>query len=237
MADIKRALDLVSKYQDPDSEKMKGWDWRPLNDVQEELGGMREIPGHVEDFGAFMDEMARKAATKGLEPRDLIKAYAITRSSIQRRSQTVDKVRAAGLDLHPSVTGSVRPEGAMAEWLKTPMGQRYLDAAEVGKVDQEAVDHAQRVMKPFGMNAETQALPWAAQNLSDKHKVVSDMVKRALSSDSPVAEWRDFGKKLHGIGTAKAGFVASMLGRGDQPTLDARQVILHSPIWSLSGSI
>lgn len=228
MADIKRALDLVSKYQDPNSEKMKGWDWRPLKDVQEELGGMREIPGHVEDFGAFMDEMARKAATKGLEPRDLIKAYAITRSSIQRRSQTADRVRAAGLDLHPGITGSVRPEGAMAEWLKTPMGQRYLDAAEVGKVDQEAVDHAQSVMKPFGLNAEAQALPWAAKNLSDKHKVVSDMVKRALSSDSPVAEWRDFGKKLHGIGTAKAGFVASMLGRGDQPTLDARQVILQT---------
>lgn len=225
---VKRALDLVSGYQDPPSEKMKGFDWRPLKDVQDELGGLGEIPGHVEDFGAFMDEMARKAATVGLSPRDLIKAYAISRSSIQRRSQTADRVRAAGLDLHPSVTGSVRPEGAMAEWLKSQMGQRYLDAAEVGKVDPEAVAHAQKVMKPFGLNAETQALPWAAENLADKHKAVSDMVKRALSSDSPVAEWREFGNKLHGIGTAKAGFVASMLGRGDQPTLDARQVILQT---------
>ena len=228
MADIKRALDLVSKYQDPPSKKMEGFDWRPLRDVQEDLGGMKEIPGHVEDFGAFMDQMARKAATVGLEPRDLIKAYAITRSSIQRRSQTADKVRSAGLDLPAGTTSSIRPEGAMAEWLKSPMGQRYLDAAEVGKVDQEAVDHAQRVMKPFGLNAETQALPWAAIHLSDKHKVVSDMVKRAISKDSPVAEWRAFGKGLHGIGTAKAGFVASMLGRGDQPTLDARQVILQT---------
>ena len=225
---VKRALDLVSGYQDPPSKKMQGFDWRPLRDVQEDLGGMQEIPGHVEDFGAYMDEMARKAATSGLSPRDLIKAYAITRSSIQRRSQTADKVRAAGLDLHPSVTGSIRPEGAMAEWLKSKMGQRYLDAAEVGKVDPEAVAHAQKVMKPFGLNAETDALPWAAENLHDKHKVVSDMVKRAVSQDSPVAEWREFGKGLRGIGTAKAGFAASMLGRGDQPTLDARQVVLQT---------
>lgn len=228
MADVKRALDLVSKYQDPDSPKMKGWDWRPLRDVQEELGGIPSIPGHVEDFGSFMDEMARKAAGPGLSPRDLIKAYAITRSSIQRRSQDVERLRASGLDLPASATGQIRPEGAMAEWLKSPTGQRYLDAAEIGKVDQDAVAHAQSVMKPFGLNAESQALPWAAQNLHDKHKTVSDMVKRAVSGDSPVAEWREFGKKLHGIGTAKAGFVASMLGRGDQPTLDARQVILQT---------
>lgn len=228
MSDVKRALDLVSKYQDPDSHKMKGWDWRPLQDVKEQLGGIPSIPGHVEDFGAFMEEMARKASGPGLSPRDLIKAYAITRSSIQRRAQDAERLRAAGLDLPTGASGQVRPEGAMAEWLKGPMGQRYLDAAEVGKVDQDAVAHAQRVMKPFGLNAEEQSLPWAAQNLSDKHKDVSDMVRRALSNDSPVAEWREFGKKLHGIGTAKAGFVASMLGRGDQPTLDARQVILQT---------
>lgn len=228
MADIKKAMDLVSKYQDPPSKKMQGFDWRKLRDVQEDLGGLDEIPSHVEDFGAYMDDMARKAATVGLSPRDLIKAYAITRSSIQRRSQKADRLRESGLELPPSATGNIRPEGAMAEWLKTKMGQRYLDAAEMGKVDQEAVAHAQQVMKPFGINTELQALPWAAQNLHDKHKIVSDMVKRAISGNSPVAEWREFGKGLSGIGTAKAGFAASMLGRGDQPTLDARQVVLQT---------
>lgn len=225
---VKKALSKVAQYQDPPSQKMQGFDWRPLRDVDEELGGMREIPSHVEDFGAYMDEMARKAATTGLSPRELIKAYAITRSSIQRRSQTVDKLRKSGLYLPPDATGSIRPEGAMAEWLKSPMGQRYLDSAEIGKVDQEAVAHAQKVMKPFGLDAETDALPWAAENLHNKHGIVSDMVKRAVSDDSPIAEWREFGKGLRGIGTAKAGFVASMLGRGDQPTFDARQINLHT---------
>jgi hypothetical protein len=228
MADTKKAMDLVSKYQDPPSNKMQGFDWRKLRDVQEDLGGMTEIPSHVEGFGAYMDEMARKAATTGLSPRELIKAYAITRSSIQRRSQSVDKLRESGLQLPQGATGSIRPEGAMAEWLKSPMGQRYLDAAEMGKVDQEAVEHAQNVMKPFGLYAERDALPWAANNLHDKHEVVSDMIKRAVSGNSPIAEWREFGKGLRGIGTAKAGFAASMLGRGDQPTLDARQVILQT---------
>lgn len=229
MADsIKKALDLVSKYKDPESAKMKGWDWRPLRDVREDLEGLPEIPSHVENFGAFMDETARRAATTGLTPRDLIKAYVITRSSIQRRAQTADKVRAAGLDLPPGTTGQVRPEGAMGEWLHSPMGQRYLDAAERGKVDEEAVAHAQQVMKPFGLNAESDALPWAVLHLGPRHKEVSALVARALKKQSTPEEWRNFSQGLRGIGTAKAGFVASMLGRGDQPTLDARQVILQT---------
>jgi hypothetical protein len=225
---VKRAMDLVSKYQDPPSEKMKGFDWRPLKDVQESLGGLPEIPSHVEKFGSFMDETARRAATKGLEPRDLLKAYLITRSSIQRRAQDVDRIRASGLDLPKGMTGTIRPEGAMGEWLMSPMGQRYLNAAERGKVDEEAVAHAQQVMKPFGLSAESQALPWAAQNLPGRHKEVSELVSRALNGKSDPAEWRNFSKGLHGIGTAKAGFTASLLGRGDQPTLDARQVILQT---------
>ncbi|UOF80306.1 type I restriction enzyme [Caudoviricetes sp.] len=225
---VKRALDMVSGYQDPVSPKMKDWAWRPLKDVREELGGLHEIPSHVEKFGEFMDETARRAVKGGLTPRDLIKAYAITRSSIQRRAQTADKVRAAGLDLPPDMTGQIRPEGAMGEWLHSPMGQRYLDQAELGKVDEEAVANAQQVMKPFGLNAEMDALPWAVLHLGPRHKEVSDLVARALKKHSSPEEWRNFSKDLRGIGTAKAGFVASMLGRGDQPTLDARQVILQT---------
>ena len=44
---VKRAMDLVSHYQDPPSEKMKGFDWRPLKDVHEDLGGLPEIPDYI----------------------------------------------------------------------------------------------------------------------------------------------------------------------------------------------
>ena len=84
---VKRALDKVSSYQDAPHPKMEGWDWQPLRKVQEQLEGLPEIPSHVENFGSYMDETARRAAGKGLTPRDLIKAYVITRSSIQRRAQ------------------------------------------------------------------------------------------------------------------------------------------------------
>ena len=218
---------IIESYEDKPHPKMTGFDWRPLRDVHRDIGGISEIPSHVEAFGSFMDETARKAATKGLEPRDLLKAYLITRASIQRQAIGADKVRDAGLIL-PEGIDKIRPEGAMGEWLHSKMGQRYLDQAEKGIVDQEAVEHAQKVMKPFGKMTETEALPWAAENLSKQHREVSDMVARALKKNSSADEWRAFTKGIPGIGLAKSGFLASMLGRGDQPTLDARQVILQT---------
>jgi hypothetical protein len=35
-------------------------------------------------------------------------------------------------------------------------------------------------------------------------------------------------KDVRGVGPSKAGFLASLMGRGDQPTLDARQIIEHT---------
>ncbi len=215
-------------YKDPESRKMAGWDWRPLGEVQEQLGDLREIPSHVVNFGQFMDETARRAATHGLTPRDLIKAYTITRSSIQRESRSADKARASGVPIPHDFTGSVRPEGAFGEWLHSPMGRRYLDAAEKGIVDHESIADASNVMKPFGLSTEAKALPWAAQNLPQHAAAVSDMVSRAMQRKSSPEEWRHFIGGVHGIGSAKAGFMASLLGRGDQPTLDARQVVLHT---------
>lgn len=233
MADlVNRALSKVAQYQDTETPKMKGFNWRPLKDVHEELEGLPEIPDYIHNYGDFMHEMAAKAATKGLSNRDLLKAYAITRSSINRGAISNKIVRNLGLKVPDSPDGKVRPEGAMGEWLKTQMGQRYLDAAEVGKVDQEAVANAQHVMSSFGNsnNTEGQALPWAVENLSGKHELVSNLVKAGMAPDSPVAHWRDFATKLHGIKYAKSGFIGSLLGLGNQPTWDARQIKLHTGV-------
>jgi hypothetical protein len=230
MADIvNKALSKVATYQDPPSAKMKGYNWRPLKDVHEDLGGLPEVPDYVHNYGEFMHKMAAKAATQGLSNRDVLKAYAITRSSINRGAISNKIVRNLGLHVPDSPNGLIRPEGAMAEWLKTNMGQRYLDAAEVGKVDDEAVAHAKHVMSSFGNsnNTEGQGLPWAVNNLSGKNGLVTHLIKAGMQPDSPVQHWRDFATSLHGIKYAKSGFLASLLGRGDQPTFDARQIALH----------
>jgi len=220
----------VEPYRDPETSHISEWNWRPLEDVQSDLGYMREIPSHVLKFGDFMDEIARKASDQGLTPRDLIKAYTITRSSIQRRAAKTDKVRQAGLPLHDFHDEMIRPEGAFGEWLHSPAGQAYLDAAEKGQVHHAAIEDAVRVMAPFGKHEKDipDALSWAAVHLPGNESRVSELIHAGRLKASHPAEWRDFTSGIRGIGPSKSGFYASLLGRGDQPTLDARQIILHT---------
>ena len=241
MSDIvNKALGKVAQYQDPHSgTKLDQFAWRPLKDVHEELQGLPEIPSHVENFGAFMDEMTHRALKGQMSPRDLIKAYAITRSSIRRQAIYNKTLREkGGFDLPFGDKVKIRPEGAMAEWLMTPMGQRYLDAAERGKVDQEAVIDAQAKMKPFGFqdSTEGQALPWAAQNLPNRHKEFTALIADGLNKNPNLDAWRKSSMSLHGIKEAKSGFMGSLLGRGDQPTLDARQVVLQTGLSNDEGT-
>jgi hypothetical protein len=232
---IRRAL-MVAKgmkrggHKDPKTSSIEDWKWRSLKDVQAQLGDIKEIPSHVEKFGRFMDDTANKAGTVGLTPRDLIKAYTITRASIQRGAVNSDKVRAAGLDLPNYNEPKIRPEGAFGEWLHTPMGQRYLQHAEQGIVDPHSISNAVQIMAPFGRHTTDipDALQWAAKNLPGREGDVSRLVAQAQQGASAPSEWRDLIKGVRGIGPSKAGFVASLLGRGDQPTLDARQIILHT---------
>lgn len=227
---VQRALDVTREYQDPPTKHIDDWAWKSLADVQNRLGNFREIPSHVQAFGNYMDEIAKRAANEGLSARDLIKAYTITRASIQRRANDVDRVRAAGLDLPASFTGKIRPEGAFGEWLHTRAGQDYLNSAERGEVNEDAIANAVKIMTPFGKHEKDipDALRWAANNLPGKEQAISSLVANAMRGASEPAEWRFMAKDVRGIGPSKAGFLASLMGRGDQPTLDARQIIEHT---------
>lgn len=219
----------IAEYQDPAATVTEDWQWSPLSQVYEGLGGMSEIPPHVIDFGRFMDEQAVRAGGQGLTPRDLIKAFTVTRASIQRQATDAENLRRAGLELPEDVTGKVRPEGAFGEWLGTPAGQAYLDAAQYGRVSENAIGDAVAQMRPFGkQNDLREALEWAAQNLPGQQSQVSDLVAAGREGMSTPADWRVFTKNVRGIGPSKSGFLASLLGRGDQPTLDARQIILNT---------
>ena len=78
---IAKEVKPVARHVDPASKHIQDWQWRPLEDVQNDLG-LHEIPSHVHEFGKFMDRTAERASREGLTPRDLIKAYTITRASI-----------------------------------------------------------------------------------------------------------------------------------------------------------
>lgn len=226
-------------YADPPSNKIDDWKWRPLEDVREDLAqpgalpqnarGEFELPQHVVPFGDFMIDQAKRADTEGLSPRDVAKAYGITVSSMQRQAINRKKLEDLGLPLS-SPDRKIRPEGAFADWLVTPMGQRYLDAAVRGLQDRYAIEDAVRVMKPFGnYNKLGDQLAYGARYMPDAAGEISDLVARASYGMSDPQEWRDFMKRVKNIDAAKSGFMSSMLGRGDNATLDARQLKLHTP--------
>ena len=226
-------------YADPPSNKIEDWKWRPLEDVREDLAqpgalpqnarGEFELPQHVVPFGDFMIDQAKRADTEGLSPRDVAKAYGITVSSMQRQAINRKKLEDLGLPLS-SPDRKIRPEGAFADWLVTPMGQRYLDAAVRGLQDRYAIEDAVRVMKPFGnYNKLGEQLAYGARYMPDAAGEISDLVARSSYGMSDPQEWRDFMKRVKNIDAAKSGFMSSMLGRGDNATLDARQLKLHTP--------
>ena len=176
-----------------------------------------------------MQDITGRAGTEGLKATDLLKAYGITRASIQRGAVPAEKVRATGLQ-PSSNEPTIRPEGAFADWLGTDLGQRYLSQGAQGVVDPEAVRSAVRTMAPFGKHETDvpQFLRWGAENLPGREARASQLISQAGQGASPAAEWRDFTKDIYGIGPSKSGFFASILGRGDQPTFDARQIILNT---------
>jgi hypothetical protein len=64
----------VGGYQDPETQHISDWNWRPVGDVQESLGGLKEIPSHVQKFGDFMDNVAQRAAGSGPQRHRLCRA-------------------------------------------------------------------------------------------------------------------------------------------------------------------
>lgn len=228
----------LARFRDAPTKRIEDWNWRPMENVAEDLaapgaldieGDTFKLPAHVHPFGDFMLEQAKRADTQGLTPRDLVKAYTTTRSSMQRQAINRENLERAGLPLS-SGEQMIRPEGAFADWLKTPMGQRYLDAAVKGVPDADAINEARRVMKSFGFqNTLADDMVYASQNIPSLAPQASDLVARAYHGKSEPQEWRDMVRGVKGIDAAKSGFMSSMLGRGDNPTLDARQIQLHTP--------
>jgi hypothetical protein len=138
-----------------------------------------------------------------------------------------------------AATGLVRPEDVMAQLLFTPEGARYLDEAARGRFDKRAAASLADRMTCFGL-----VYPRAGRDLKDPKVVkaskglfISDL-KRAVTMAKHTPElnhaltlppkqyWAYVKKNVYGVGPAKAGFFAALLGRGDIPTFDAREIEL-----------
>jgi hypothetical protein len=219
---LKRAAEAIAKFQDPQATKIQEWQWKPLAEVNQQLK-LAEVPDYIQrGYGDFMIEQGKRAAAGQMGVRDLIKAYGITQSSIGRGGLSHSTATKAGLKV-PKTEGLVRPEGAFAEWLGSKQGQRFLDDAEKGVVNEKALDDIRAKFAPFGKaNQLTEQLRYGVNNVST---LVPQMQQALLGS---VDEYRDWAESMKGIAGAKSGFIGSMLGRGDLPTLDARQLNLHS---------
>jgi hypothetical protein len=209
-------------YQDPKTSKIDDWKWHPMERIRQELSARRELPEHVTPYADYMREMNAKAQAGELTPRDLVKAYTITQSSIGRGGLSHSMATSRGMKL-PKTGGEVRPEGAFAEWLGSPMGQKYLDASMRGEDHPEAMEDLRAKFAPFGkQNAQVEAMQYATKTLP----------QRVASANYAVTggkdDYRKFAGNIRGIAGAKSGFIGSLLGRGDLPTLDARQLNLHS---------
>jgi len=217
-----RAAMAVKEFVDPKTTKIEDWQWKPLAEVDKQLK-LTEVPDYIQrGYGDFMIEQGKRAAAGNLGVRDLIKAYGITQSSIGRGGLSYDTATKAGLKV-PKTEGLVRPEGAFAEWLGSKQGQKFLDDAERGVVNEKALDDIRAKFAPFGKaNQLTEQLRYGVNNMS----TLVPQMQQALVGSSD--EYRDWAESIKGIAGAKSGFIGSMLGRGDLPTLDARQLNLHS---------
>ncbi len=209
-------------YRDPKTTKIEDWKWRPLENIKAELA-LKAIPDYIQKgFGGFMTEQAGRSQRGEMSPRDLLKAYTIAQSSIGRGGLSHATATKTGMRL-PDTGGEVRPEGSYSEWLGSPAGQKYLDAAERGQINHEAINDLRGKFAPFGkQNDQAEKMAYAAMTIPG----MAEHLNEALTGSTD--EYRDFAEKLKGIAGAKSGFIGSLLGRGDLPTLDARQLNLHT---------
>lgn len=226
----------------------------------------RTLPRHIRPYANYL------VSREGVDPsvRDVIKAYVLTSSSIQREGRAkrlvcygypeyreLTKLRKARevasveeriargcqntknkgrIVFNGKMKGSdkftwecadpqVRPEDVMAVLLFSEHGKKYLDAAERGVFDEQAARELVKRTNCFGLQENLfQALRYGP-NIGQRR----DEVVRALRS-SP-EEWIHYvtdrrANNVKGVKFAKVGFIASLLGRGDIPTLDAREINL-----------
>jgi site-specific DNA-cytosine methylase len=199
--------------------------------LMEILGDQR--PEYLDAVASFILEQRAKVRDGLLTDRDVAKAYIMataSQGSGAMDARAVEQVIGSPLSPEFTVTSKrgqrlVRPEEAMAAWLFSPMGQRALDAVERGVYDAEAWQSAARVRKAFGddrinnLNVLGEPKKGAAnmRNIGEVTAALNEAGGDWKKVEASVA-------KLNGVAVGKSPFIGHLLGFGEMPTLDAREI-------------
>lgn len=184
-----------------------------------------ELPKHIRPYADFMVRSSKRP----LRARDIVKAYVITRSSVQRQAAKYGTLCRYFPELvefqRAYSTEKVRPEDAMSYLLLSKGGKRFLDKVSQGDWDYETAKSA------YELSAQTKCFGFSYDLLLDMRQAAalarkSDEISAALRTLSPDQWVKYVQKNIPGISGAKAGFFAALLGRGDVPTFDARELKL-----------
>lgn len=138
---------------------------------------LKTLPPWIFPFADYMRE-ASPVAKRRITGRDVIKAYLLTKSSVQRQARDVSKIRQVfpGFTPRDPAAKEARPEDVMAELLLSPVGKAYLDDAERGVFNEEAATQIADSFTRFGL-----VDPKAGADLSDP--IVRRRTKQLLRAD------------------------------------------------------
>ena len=200
-----------------------------------------KLPKFIQPYANFM----RLRAGKRPSTRDVLKAYLITRSSVQRQAVSKATICQAFPEYGDRrvrafiARKDVRPEDLMAMLLTFETGQRFLNAAEKGVHDREAASRLLDSMRCFGLifpkfdeegnvaKGYNYVLTKDLLRAATKVRELAPEIARLTSPDVPAREaYKFFEGRGLGIRAAKTGFLLSLLGRGDIPTFDARELAI-----------
>jgi hypothetical protein len=161
-----------------------------------------------------------KMSDRPIGSRDVVKAYMMTVGSMRRAAINAGKVRARWRDFPGAKSGLVRPEDVLGDLMQSAAGQRYLDAAASGRFDTKSAKVMAHRFGAWGFEPTFYKQLRQAVKLGEQAPTINRLLKQ-----SPRARWYNYVEDhVSGVSMAKAGFFASLLGRGDIATADAREL-------------
>lgn len=192
----------------------------------------KDVPEHLKPVAEFIFRQRQKFLDGKMTVRDVAKAYIITVSSIQAGAIGVDTIKASTGQTFPEYATmrgkkgdiQIRPEDAVSAWLLTPDGKKALDSLEqTGKVDEKLWQPLIDLRQAYGNNT---LKTWAFSPESkgvNLHKI-EEMTQLINQTGGNPRKLEAAVQRLVGIKDAKAGFIKHLLGFGDTPTVDAREI-------------